>query len=137
VPKVHIVTDSAVTITPDVAEQLGITILPLTVHVDDDDSTARLEAKSETVEIYQDGTVVDHEELLLRMGSNRVHPSIVGPTADQFRRVYARLTRQTSQIISLHSSGSLSLICREARKAVELILAIYKSAKEQKLVSIG
>ena len=116
-PKVHIVTDSAATITPDVAEQLGITIVPLTVHIDDDDSTTRLEAKSETVEIYQDGTVVDHEELLLRMGSNRVHPSIVGPTADQFRRVYASLTRQTNQIISLHSSGSLSLTCREARRA--------------------
>lgn len=114
--QVHIVTDSAATITPDVAEQLGVTILPLTVQIDENGS------RPEAVETYQDSTEVDHEELLLRMGSNRVHPSIVGPTADQFRRLYTQLTRQTNQIISLHSSASLSLVCREAQKAASEFL---------------
>jgi DegV family protein with EDD domain len=108
--KVHIITDSAATITPDVAEQLGVTVVPLTIHVDSN-------GNSESEEVYQDNAELDHEELLLRMGSNRVYPSIIGPTAEQFRRIYSQWTRYTNQIISLHSSASLSLVCREAEKA--------------------
>ena len=106
--RVHIVTDSAATIDAAVAEQLGITILPLTVRIDGQD--------------YEDGSELDHEELLLRMARDRIRPSIVGPTAEQFRRVYARLTRRTDRIISLHSSASLSLVCREAQRAAREFL---------------
>jgi DegV family protein with EDD domain len=108
VSKVYIVTDSAATIEPTVADQLDITILPLTVRVDGQD--------------YQDGEDLDHEELLLRMAHDRIRPSIVGPTADQFQRVYTELTHRTDQIISLHSSASLSLVCREAQKAADAFL---------------
>jgi len=103
VSRVYIVTDSAATIEPAVAKQLDITIVPLIIHIDGQD--------------YQDGTELDHEELLLRMAHDRIRPGIVGPTAEQFRRLYSRLTRRTDQIISLHSSASLSLICHEAQKA--------------------
>jgi len=108
VSRVHIVTDSAATIAPATAEQLGITIVPLTVRIGHDD--------------YQDGTDLDHEELLLRMAHDRVRPSIISPTAKEFQRVYSRLTRRTDQIISLHSSASLSLVCREAQKAAREFL---------------
>ena len=106
--RVHIVTDSAAHIDAAVAEQLDITVLPLTVRIDGQD--------------YEDGSELDHEELLLRMARDRVRPSIVGPTAERFRRVYARLTRRTDRIISLHSSASLSLVCREAQKAAREFL---------------
>jgi DegV family protein with EDD domain len=103
VSKVHIVTDSAATIQTAAAERLGVTVLPLTVCIDGKD--------------YQDNKDIDHEELLLRMGRDRTHPKIVGPTADDFRRTYSGLTRHTNQIVSLHSSASLSLVHREARTA--------------------
>ena len=106
--RVFIVTDSAATIAPAVAERLDITVLPLTVRVDHQD--------------YQDGADLDHEELLLRMAHDRIRPGIVGPTVDEFRRVYSRLTRRTDKIISLHSSASLSLVCQEARKAAREFL---------------
>jgi len=105
VSKVTIVTDSATTIEPLVAKQLDVTILPLIVRIDGQD--------------YQDGADLDHEGLLLRMARDRIRPHIVGPTADDFRRVYTRLTRSTNQIISLHSSASLSPICQEAQKAAD------------------
>jgi len=108
VSRVFIVTDSAATIAPAVAERLDITVLPLTVRVDHQD--------------YQDGADLDHEELLLRMAHDRIRPGIVGPTVDEFRRVYSRLTRRTDKIISLHSSASLSLVCQEARKAAREFL---------------
>jgi DegV family protein with EDD domain len=108
VSRVRIVTESASGIKPAVAEQLGVTVLPLTVRI----------GKEE----HQDGQELDHEELLLRMARDRVHPKIVGPTADDFRRTYNQLTRQSNQIISLHSSASLSLVCREAQIAAQEFL---------------
>ncbi len=101
--KVHIVTDSATNIGAAEAERLGVTIVPLTVRIGKKD--------------YQDSSELDHEELLLRMARERIRPQIVGPTVAQFREVYAQLTRQTNQIISLHSSASLSLVWREAYTA--------------------
>jgi len=108
VSRVYIVTDSAAIIKPAVAKRLNITVVPLTVRIDDQD--------------YQDGTDLSHEELLLRMARQRVHPRIISPTADQFRRIYSRLTRHTDQIISLHSSASLSLVHREAQIAAREFL---------------
>jgi DegV family protein with EDD domain len=108
VPKVSIVTDSASTIKPATAERLGVTILPLKVRIDGEELT--------------DGTELDHEELLMRMARDRVHPQIVGPTAEEFHRVYSHLTRHTDQIISLHSSASLSIIHSEARAAAREFL---------------
>jgi len=110
VSRVHIVTDSEATIEPSVAERLDVTIVPLTVRISKDGST-------EAAKVYQDGTGLDHEEVLFRMARDRVRCHIVGPTAEQFRRVYSCLTRRTDQIISLHSSASLSLVHREAQKA--------------------
>lgn len=118
--KVHIVTDSALYLpsaaggdvtNEEIAEQLDITIVPLVVRIGDKE--------------YIDGVDLDHEELLLRMASERVRPEIVGPTALQFRRVYARLTRQTDQIISLHSAAALSLVYREAQRAARHFLGRY------------
>ena len=106
--RVHIITDSAATIEPAVAEHLDITVLPLTVRIDHQD--------------HRDGADLDHEELLLCMAHDRIRPSIVGPTVEQFRRIYSRLTRRTDKIISLHSSASLSLVCREAQKAAREFL---------------
>jgi DegV family protein with EDD domain len=108
VSRVHIVTDSAATIDPAIVEHLDVTVLPLTIRIDRQD--------------FQDGADLDHEELLLRMAHDRIRPSIVGPTAEQFQRVYSRLTRRTDQIISLHSSASLTCICREAQKAASEFL---------------
>lgn len=129
--KVHIITDSAATITPDVAEQLGVTVVPLTVRVDSN-------GNSESAEVYQDNAELDHEELLLRMGSNHVYPSIIGPTAEQFRQVYSQWTRHTNQIISLHSSASLSLVCREAEKAAREFLGRCDIAvMDSETISLG
>lgn len=106
--KVRIVTDSASIIKPAVAEQLGVTVMPLIVRIGDGN--------------YQDGQDLDHEELLLRMTRDRIHPRIVGPTVDDFRQMYSQLTRHSNQIISLHSSASLSLVHREAQAAAQEFL---------------
>ncbi|HDQ72447.1 MAG TPA: DegV family protein [Chloroflexi bacterium] len=117
--KVHVVTDSASTITPEIAQRLNITVVPLKVRIDPHAGLLdRLRSpQTKTSKIYQDGAELDHEELLLQMGSERVHPTVIGPTASDFRRVYKKLSQRTDQIISLHSSASLSPVCLEAHKA--------------------
>ena len=118
--KVHIVTDSALRLPSavtegvsdaDVADRLGITIVPLTVRIEDQN--------------FQDGIDLDREELLLRMARERIRPQIVGPTMHDFDQVYRRLTRRTDQIISLHSSGGLSLVTREAERATRGFMGRY------------
>jgi len=108
VSKVYIVTDSAATIEPNAAERLGVTIIPLIIRIGQKD--------------YLDGVDLDHEELLLRMARDRIHPEVVGPEAKQFRRVYDGLMRYTDQILSIHSSASLSHIHREAQIAAREFL---------------
>jgi DegV family protein with EDD domain len=126
VSKVQIVTDSAATIEPSIAEQLGITVVPLSVRIDHDDAAHQLAgsraSELRTAEIRQEGVDLDPEELLMAMSRDRIRPAIVGPTTQQFRHVYTHLTRRTDQIISLHSSSSLSLICSEAERAAQEFL---------------
>ncbi len=118
--KVHIVTDSALRLPTavtegvsdaEVADRLGITIVPLTVRIEGED--------------FQDGVDLAREELLLRMARERVRPQIVGPTMHDFHQVYGRLTRRTDQMISLHSSGGLSLVTREAERATRGFMGRY------------
>jgi DegV family protein with EDD domain len=124
VSKVHIVTDSAAALAPEVANELDITVMPLTIYLGHKGHPAHrlYSSRSNSASVRQDGTELDHEELLLRMASHRIRPSVVGPTADEFREVYTQLTRKTNQIISLHSSAGLSLVCREAQKAAREFL---------------
>ena len=91
---VQIVTDSAADTDPSTARRLGITVVPLKIRVDGKD--------------YIDGEEIGAEELLLRMSRERVRPAIVGPKADDFYAVYNDLATRTDQIISIHSSASLS-----------------------------
>jgi len=103
VPRTRIVTDGDVTIDPQTAERLGIAIVPLTVRVGD--------------EVYQDGDGERNEALLARMEAERTAVEIIGPTVADFRSVYARLSRTTDRIISIHSSARLSAAVRNARAA--------------------
>lgn len=101
--RVRIVTDSDAQMGSDIAHRLGITVLPLAVHIGN--------------EVYQDKDGERNEELLVYMASERLRPEIVGPTAADFRAVYTQLTRSTDQIISIHTSASLSRTVRNAQTA--------------------
>jgi DegV family protein with EDD domain len=80
-----------------------ITVVPLTVQVGD--------------EVYRDRDGSRNEELLAQMARERVRPMVVGPTAEDMERVYARLSRTTDSILSIHSSAPLSPIVENARQA--------------------
>ncbi len=102
-PRTRIVTDGDAVISPQTAQQLGISVVPLAVRVGD--------------ETYHDQDGERNEALLARMEAERVSVEIVGPTTADFRAVYNRLSRTTDRIISIHSSDHLSPIVRNARAA--------------------
>ncbi|HIQ01701.1 MAG TPA: DegV family protein [Anaerolineales bacterium] len=108
VSQVRVVTDGDAHLDPDLAHELNITVVPLTVQIEG--------------EVYQDENGARNEGLLARMARDRSRPAIVGPTTADFRRVYQHLTRTTDRILSIHTSARLSPVFRNARTAADAFL---------------
>lgn len=100
---VRVVTDGDAYLPAAWTRDVDVTVVPLTVQVEN--------------EVYQDRDGSRNEELLDRMARERVRPMVVGPTVEEMERVYARLSRTTDSILSIHSSGPLSPIVENARQA--------------------
>jgi len=103
VAPVRVVTDGDAYLPAAWTRDVDVTVVPLTVQVEN--------------EVYQDRDGSRNEELLDRMARERVCPMVVGPTVEEMERVYARLSRTTDSILSIHSSGPLSPIVENARQA--------------------
>jgi DegV family protein with EDD domain len=103
VAPVRVVTDGDAYLPAAWTRDVDVTVVPLTVQVEN--------------EVYQDRDGSRNEELLNRMARERVRPMVVGPTVEEMERVYARLSRTTDSILSIHSSGPLSPIVENARQA--------------------
>ena len=103
--KIKIVTDSSVTIEPEVAKELDITIVPLSVMVDG--------------VVYSDADLEEGEFLRL-MQSSRNLPKTSQPPVGVFADVYERLAEDGAQIISIHMSHALSGTVEAARQGATL-----------------
>lgn len=103
--KIKIVTDSSVTIEPEVAKELDITIVPLSVMVDG--------------VVYSDADLEEGEFLRL-MQSSRNLPKTSQPPVGVFADVFEHLTEDGAQIISIHMSHALSGTVEAARQGATL-----------------
>ena len=103
--KIKIVTDSSVTIEPEVAKELDITIVPLSVMVDG--------------VVYSDADLEEGEFLRL-MQSSRNLPKTSQPPVGVFADVFDRLAEDGAQIISIHMSHALSGTVEAARQGATL-----------------
>ena len=103
--KIKIVTDSSVTIEPEVAKELDITIVPLSVMVDG--------------VVYSDADLEEGEFLRL-MQSSRNLPKTSQPPVGVFAEVFERLAEDGAQIISIHMSHALSGTVEAARQGATL-----------------
>ncbi|EGD30266.1 DegV family protein [Streptococcus sanguinis SK72] len=103
--KIKIVTDSSVTIEPEVAKELDITIVPLSVMVDG--------------VVYSDADLEEGEFLRL-MKSSRNLPKTSQPPVGVFADVFERLAEDGAQIISVHMSHALSGTVEAARQGATL-----------------
>ena len=103
--KIKIVTDSSVTIEPEVAKELDITIVSLSVMVDG--------------VVYSDADLAEGEFLRL-MQSSRNLPKTSQPPVGVFADVFERLAEDGAQIISIHMSHALSGTVEAARQGATL-----------------
>jgi DegV family protein with EDD domain len=106
--KVAIVTDSTAYLEPGVAQELGITVVPLNIHIGD--------------EILRDGIDITPEAFFQRLERGGPIPRTTSPTMQNFERIYADLHAHTDQILSIHLSGQLSQTVRQAQRGAESLL---------------
>ena len=105
--KIKIVTDSTSDLPPKLAEELGITVVPVYV---------RFGGK-----VYRDRVDISEDEFYQRLLSEPIHPSTEPPTPQDFADVYQRLSQEADGIISIHISSKLSATCNSARRGKELV----------------
>lgn len=90
--QIQIVTDSAADIPPDLAAELGITVVPLTVHFGD--------------KTFHDGEDLTPLEFYALLKSNSNFPRTSQPSVGRFEEAYRAL--EGAEIISIHLSSRLS-----------------------------
>ncbi len=98
----RIVTDSTADLPPEVAERLGITVVPLSVHFGEEE--------------LLDGVDLSSEQFFRRLPGEESTPTTSQPPVGAFRDVYRELTADGSEVISIHVSGKLSGTLASARQ---------------------
>lgn len=106
--KIKIVTDSSITIEPELAKYLNITIVPLTVMIDG--------------VVYSDANLKEGEFLQL-MKSSKNLPKTSQPPVGVFAEIFEDLSAEDVQIISIHMSHALSGTVEAARQGATLAKA--------------
>ena len=104
---VKIVTDSTSDLPPRLAEELGITVVPVYVQFGS--------------KVYRDRVEISEDELYQRLLSDPIHPSTEPPTPQDFAEVYQKLSQEADGIISIHISSKLSATCNSALLAKDLV----------------
>lgn len=104
---VKIVTDSASDIPPNVAKELGITIVPLYVRFG--------------AEVYRDGVELSTEEFYRKLTSSRTLPTTTVPSPGEIAEVYDRVAEETDEILAIHVASKFSACYDVALKAKEMM----------------
>jgi DegV family protein with EDD domain len=101
---VKIVTDSTSDLPEEIAKELGITVVPLSVFFGE--------------QAYKDGVEITREQFFERLtAGNDVHPHTSQPSAEDFVAVYTELIGQGHEIVSVHVSDKMSGTMNSARLA--------------------
>jgi len=106
--KVKIVTDSSVTIEPEVVKEFDITVVPLSVMIDS--------------VLYSDADLEEGEFLRLMKASKNL-PKTSQPPVGLFAEIFEDLGKDGSQILAIHMSHALSGTVEAARQGASLSTA--------------
>ncbi len=107
--KIKIVTDSSVTIEPELVQQLDITIVPLSVMIDN--------------VVYSDADLKEEGKFLQLMQEAKNLPKTSQPPVGVFAEVFEELSKDGSQILAIHMSHALSGTVEAARQGASLSTA--------------
>ena len=104
---IKIVTDTTSGITPEVAQQYGITVIPMYVHFG--------------TEMFREGIDIQLPEFFSRLKSAPQLPTTSQPSAGDFMQIYQPLVADGSEVISIHLSSKLSGTVASAHAAREML----------------
>lgn len=100
---VRIVTDSASEIPQKRAEELGITVVPMHIHIGP--------------KVYRDGVDLSKADFYRLAARGEGMPYISAPTPEEFAAVYSQLSKDRENILSVHTSSRLCDAYRSALRA--------------------
>ncbi len=106
-PNVAIVTDSVSDLPPQVAEEYGITIVPLVVRFGND--------------LYRDSLDLSPDQFYGKLKTSRVLPATSVPPPAAFADAYNRLAEKTDEIVVITLTSKLSATYQVALQAVGLM----------------
>jgi len=122
--RVRVVTDSTASLDPEIVKDLGITIMPMQIHVGG--------------EIWEETPDFDKEAFFRRMAHLSEPPRSEPLPVEAFVKTYEALGRSTDHILSLHGSSKLSDTCRVAREAAKPFWGCYEIAvMDSETTSVG
>jgi len=104
---IKVVTDSSADLPAELAEEMGISVVPLYVRFGE--------------EVYRDRVEMSEDEFYRRLLHDPVHPSTTQPTPQDFAEVYQKLSKEADGIISIHLSSKLSGTCSSALQGKEMV----------------
>jgi len=102
---VRIVTDSTADMPPQLARELGVSVVPLSVIFGD--------------EVLKEGVQISHDLFYEKLVHSKVLPTTSAPSVGDFLEVYEPLLSEADEIVSIHLSSKLSATCNNARQAAE------------------
>jgi len=91
---VKVVTDSCSDITPQLARELGITVVPLYVQFGD--------------ETYRDNVDLSTENFYHKLETSKIRPATSTATPADFARIFTRLAKETKEILTITLSEKFS-----------------------------
>jgi DegV family protein with EDD domain len=98
--KIQVVTDSTSDIPQDLADKLGIRVIPIRVRFGD--------------KVYRDGVEIDSDAFYRMLATTTAHPGTSQPTPEDFEGVYREYCEKVDGIISVHISSKISGTCNSA-----------------------
>ena len=100
---VRVVTDSTADLTPEIAAELGITVVPLSVVFG--------------THAFKDGIDINHDQFYERLAREDALPTTSAPSVGDFQSVYESLLKEGDVILSIHLSSKLSVTHDSALQA--------------------
>jgi DegV family protein with EDD domain len=104
---VKVLTDSCSDITPQLAQELGITVVPLYVQFGD--------------ETYRDNVDLSTEEFYHKLETSKISPTTSTATPDDFARIFTKLAEETKEILTITLSEKFSATYAAALQAKTMV----------------
>lgn len=104
--KVKILTDSCANLSPEEAQALGVTVVPLTIRIGN--------------EKFEDGDTEIVNYFFEQQERGIVPVSVDAPDADKFEKVYTALRKETDKVVAIHVSRHLAKVWDNSRLGAEI-----------------